>query len=153
MGGEVADRSLLPSLWGTELEDSLLTKAGGLVTSREGVVDVEYGETNLVPKICLEGSRARQNSLVSQASEDAGRWGGDAGIPVVVGGVVRTRRLFPGVAGDLAKALEDARRRIQLIVRHDHGTVHDGSRFIGPDATRVRSWETRRRRSWLSVVG
>jgi hypothetical protein len=43
MGGEVAERSLLlPSLWGTELdEDNLFTKVGGLFTSREGVVDVE----------------------------------------------------------------------------------------------------------------
>lgn len=40
-GGETADASLLASLAWTELEDdSLLAKAGGLITSREGVVDV-----------------------------------------------------------------------------------------------------------------
>lgn len=58
MGGEVADRSLLPSLCGIELEDeSLSAKAGGLVTSREDVLDIEYGETNLVPNTCLNETR------------------------------------------------------------------------------------------------
>lgn len=45
-------------------------------------------------------------------------------LPVVVGGMKGSLGIVPGVAGNLAQALEDTRRRIKLIVHHDHGAVH-----------------------------
>lgn len=144
IGGEVADRSLLPSLCGIEPdEESLCKKAGGLDTSRGCEFESGYGDTNLVPKTCLQFDDA----LVSNSSNGRAEFPfrgircprtgttteRKGEIPVVVGGMERSLGVVPGVASDLAQALEDTRRRIKLIVHHDHGAVHN---------LRSASWKT-----------
>jgi len=49
-------------------------------------------------------------------------------VPVVIAGMNRSLRFFPGIASQLFQSLEDAGGRIELLIRRSGGAVHHAMR-------------------------